>query len=233
MIAFGVCIGERAVFERYAAPGLARAAEADSALAEIEARSIFEGYNEALDCFAARAGLEALVLLHEDVEIGDAALCDKLRARLADPGVAIVGAVGASGVRSLCWWEGRMRGRVAETRGVVGPGPGHGEDVDAVDGLLLALSPWAVRNLRFDAASFQGFHGYDVDICLQARAAGRRVVVEDLGLFHHTRGGIGAGEEFWAADAELRRKWSAQGLDMASDPEMAARARSFAVAERA
>jgi hypothetical protein len=233
MIAFAVCIGDRTTFERYAAPGLVRAAEPDSALAEIEAGSIFDGYNEALDCFAGREQLEALVLLHEDAEITDPALCAKLRATLSDPAIAIVGAIGASGVRSLCWWEGEVRGRVSETRGTIGDGTGFGTDVDAVDGLLIALSPWAVRNLRFDSEHLRGFHGYDVDLCLQARTAGRRVVVEDLGVFHHTRGGIGSGDDFWAADAELRRKWAARGLPMASDEEMAAQHRAFRVAQRA
>ena len=50
--------------------------------------------------------------------------------------------------------------------------------------MLLVLSPWAVRNLRFDEALALG-HGYDVDYCLQARAAGRKVMTADLALTHH------------------------------------------------
>jgi GT2 family glycosyltransferase len=57
-------------------------------------------------------------------------------------------------------------------------------EVDTVDGLLLVLSPWAVRNLRFDE-SLGRFHGYDLDFCLQARAAGRKVVTADLKIVHH------------------------------------------------
>ena len=38
---------------------------------------------------------------------------------------------------------------------------------------MIVLSPWAVRNLSFDER-VAGRHGYDVDICLQARAAGKR-----------------------------------------------------------
>ena len=74
---------------------------------------------------------------------------------------------------------------------------GHDEDVDAVDGLLLVLSPWAVRNLRFDADRFDHFHGYDVDFCFQARAAGRRVVVDDIELLHHTNGGYNDVADFF------------------------------------
>jgi Glycosyltransferase like family len=231
MIAFAACIGTRETYERFARPGIALYGEPDSALAEIETDSIFAGYNEALDAFSGYDDLEALVLLHEDLEIRDPGFCTKLRARLIDPSVGVIGAIGAENVRSLCWWEGAVRGRVLETRGVIDHGAGCW-DVDAVDGLLMVLSPWAVRNLRFDAQRFHGFHGYDVDFCLQARAAGRRVVTEDLLVFHHTRGGIGDGEQFWCADATLRAKWAGRGLGMASDAEMASRTRSFATVER-
>jgi hypothetical protein len=231
MIAFAACIGTPETFERYARPGLARCAEPDSPLAEVETDSIFAGYNEALDAFSAYDDLEALVLLHEDVAIEDQAFCAKVRARLTDPSVAVIGAIGAAGIRSLCWWEGLVRGRVWETRGLIDHGPGR-HDVEAVDGLLMVLSPWAVRSLRFDTASFHGFHGYDVDFCLQARAAGRRVVTEDLVVFHHTRGGIGNEADFWTADAALRAKWGERGHDMASDAEMAARTRGFVTVER-
>lgn len=233
MIAFATAIGTREVFERHARPGVAACSEPGSPLAEIECDSLFTGYNEALDHFATVEDLEALVLLHEDVELCDPGICDVLRARFAsDPAIAVIGAIGARGVRSLCWWEGEMRGRVLETRGLIDHGGGC-HDVDSVDGLLLALSPWAVRSLRFDAERFHGFHGYDVDFCLQARAAGRRVVTEDLALVHHTRGGIGDGEDFWRADALLREKWAARGRPMASDAEMDPAARSFGVVARA
>jgi GT2 family glycosyltransferase len=231
MIAFAACIGTRETYERYARPGLARYGDPDSPLAEIDTDSIFAGYNEAMEVFSAYGDLEALVLLHEDVAIEDPAFCAKVRARLHDPSIAVVGAIGATGIRSLCWWEGQIRGRMLETRGLIDHGAGC-FDVEAVDGLLMVLSPWAVRNLRFDADRFHGFHGYDIDFCLQARAAGRRVVTDDLVVFHHTRGGIGNEVDFWTADAALRRKWTGLGHDMASDAEMASRTRQFVTVKR-
>jgi hypothetical protein len=120
--------------------------------------------------------------------------------------VAVVGAIGARGVTSLAWWEGKGFGRAIETRGVVDFGGGS-HDVDSVDGLLMALSPWAARELRFDDQSFTGFHGYDADICFQARAAGRRVVVEELALVHHTKGGYGDMAAFKRCDSAFRAKW--------------------------
>ena len=43
----------------------------------------------------------------------------------------------------------------------------------------MVLSPWAVRELRFDE-SLGKLHGYDFDICMQARAAGKKVVTADF-----------------------------------------------------
>ena len=80
-------------------------------------------------------------------------------------------------------------------------------DVDTVDGLFLALSPWALRNLVFDEETYTGFHAYDADICMQARSAGRRVRVLQLDLFHHTKGGFGDKAQHRAADDAFRRKW--------------------------
>jgi hypothetical protein len=211
MIAFAACIGSEEKFRLLAQPGLRKVCEPDSLVAEvITDSSIFTAYNEVLDAFAERDDLEALVLLHEDLEIVDSDFCAKLRRRLAEPDVAVIGVIGARGVTGLAWWEGEGRGRCLETRGLVDFGGGR-HDVDSVDGLLLVLSPWAVRNLRFDDETFSGFHGYDADICFQARAAGMRVVVEELAVVHHTKGGYGDMDSYRACDRAFRAKWNLAG----------------------
>jgi 2-polyprenyl-3-methyl-5-hydroxy-6-metoxy-1,4-benzoquinol methylase len=78
-----------------------------------------------------------------------------------------------------------------------------------IDGLIMVLSPRAVQQLRFDEQTFTGFHGYDADICFQARRAGMRVVVDDLEVIHHTKGGYGDPAAFLAADRAFRAKWIA------------------------
>jgi SAM-dependent methyltransferase len=212
MIAFAACVADEEKYGRIAIPGLRLAAEPDSLI--IQARheeSIFAAYNEVLDAVRDRDDLEALVLLHEDTEILDPGFCDQVREALADEDVAIVGVVGARGVTSLAWWEGQCFGRVTETRGVLDFGGGTHE-VDTVDGLLMVLSPWAVRNLRFDEERFSGFDAYDADICFQARAAGRKVVVAPLDVAHrHSRDGTQRatddGGSYERNDAAWRAKW--------------------------
>src|SRR4051794_27855073 len=208
MFVFATCVGSAEKYERYARPGLRRAAELDSLIVETSSEtSLHEAYNEILDAVAELPGVEALVLLHEDTEILDAAFCEHVRRCLAEaPDAAILGTVGARRVQGLSWWEGERRGRVAETRGELDFGAGRHE-VDAVDGLLLVLSPWAIEHLRCDTERFSGFHAYDLDLCFQARAAGKQVLVDELRVFHHTKGGFGDREAFLRADAAFRTKW--------------------------
>ena len=215
MIAFGCAITDSQIYRRCAEPGIALAREEDSKVVPLAstglnnpdetfrehnlAGSVFRSYNVIIDQVKDLEGLEALVLLHQDAEIIDSDFCSRLRAALADPDVAIVGCAGAIGVRSIAWWEGSVKWASFEHRyrdhgggAIEGPTwdrdeiPPYGEtgEVDTIDGFMIAMSPWATRELRFDESLGQ-FHGYDFDICLQARAAGKKVVAEDMKVIHH------------------------------------------------
>jgi hypothetical protein len=131
------------------------------------------------------------------VEILDPAFCDKVRLALEDPDVAIVGAVGATGVRTIAWWDGELSAApVVQRYQAFGGGelpafswkeraPAPAE-VEVVDGRLMVLSRWALETLRFDE-SLQLGYGYELDLCLKARAAGRKVMTADLRVAYHTR----------------------------------------------
>jgi hypothetical protein len=223
MIAFGCAITEPAIYDRHAGPGIDLAAEGDSARFAFRATSsIFRSYNLILDRAAPREDLEALVLVHQDTEIVDPELCAKLRRALADPEVGVVGCIGATGVRSIAWWEGSVTWasfihRYAELGGGDLPGfswptgnrPPFARtgEVDVVDGFLMVLSPWVVRNLRFDE-SLGSLHGYDVDLCLQARAAGRKVVTADLRAIHNHSLELVSDIDGWVeAHMRVAEKW--------------------------
>lgn len=200
MIAFGCSVTKPDVYERCAAVGIRRAAEADSTVDPMpSAGSIFRSYNALLERHAGRPGLEALVLVHQDAEIVDADFCEIIRRALADPDVGLVGCVGAVGVRSIAWWEASVTcasfiNRYEEHGGGdlesfswswnEAPAYARTGEVETLDGFIMALSPWVVANLRFDE-SLGSFHGYDLDFCLQAREAGRRVVTADFRAIHH------------------------------------------------
>lgn len=211
MISFGVCIGNEETYKSHAFPSISMVAEADSVLlTSRDNASIFEAYNEMLAYLAGKDDLEALILLHEDVELKDPHLLEKVRASMKQPRAGVTGVIGATGVTSLAWWEGQGRGRCDETRGLIDFGGGDHE-VDAVDGLFMALSPWAVRTVNFDTQRYSGFHGYDVDYCFNVRQAGGRVAVADIELFHHTKGGFGDEAQYRRCNEIFVEKWSLNG----------------------
>jgi hypothetical protein len=79
--------------------------------------------------------------------------------------------------------------------------------VETVDGFVLVLAPWAVREIRFDE-SLGNFHGYDFDFCLQVRAAGRKVVTADLRAIHHHSLDLVSEPERWVeAHIRVAEKW--------------------------
>jgi hypothetical protein len=219
MIAFGSSIIDAEAYRRFARPAIQAIAEAGSAVYAFAALgSICRSSNLLLDAAAAREDLEALVLVDQATEITDPDFCRKAREVLSDPTVAVAGCVGATGVCGLAWWDGSVsRGPVTHRYYEHGGGevpvcswaadvapPG---EVETVDGALMVLSPWAVRNLRFDEALALG-HGYDLDFCLQARAAGRRVVTADLSAVRHQPLELVREHNVWVeAHIRLAEKW--------------------------
>ena len=202
MFVFASAVTDPEVFSRAAQAGVARLREADPTIEQIvfaSVGSIFRNYNLIIDQVKDRDDVEALVLIHQDAEIQDPEFLEKVRAALADPDVAIVGCAGAVDVRSIAWWEGSITWasfthRYDELGGGEIPAfswlneslPPYARlgEVDSIDGFVMALSPWAMRNLRFDE-SLGRIHGYDFDICMQARTAGKKVVTADLQVVHH------------------------------------------------
>jgi hypothetical protein len=223
VIAFGTAVTDPEQYRRYAEPGIKLAREPDSAvIPNVGAGSLFRSYNLLLDLATEYEDLEALVLVHQDAELVDPQFCAKLREALSDPEVGVVGCVGALGVRSIAWWEGSVTwGSFIHRYQELGGGdlPAFAWDdsnlapsartgpVDTVDGFVLGLSPWTVRNIRFDE-SLGRLHGYDFDYCLQVRAAGRKVVTADFKAIHHHSLELVSEPDTWVeAHMRVAEKW--------------------------
>jgi hypothetical protein len=246
MIAFGCAITEEEPYWRYTEPGIRRAAEDDSEVYVFAAiGSTARSYNLLIDHAAARDDLEALVIVDAHAEIADPGFCAKVRQAAADPDVGVVGCAGARGVRSIAWWEGEVVSAPITLRyqqfggGQIpafdwaNPAPPPAE-VDSVAAFLMVLSPWAVRNVRFDEELLLG-PGSEVDFCRTVKEAGRKVTVADLHVvFHDSVELLSERErEVWMqAHAQVARKWEPRmtGVD-AADVDWKARARR-AEAER-
>jgi hypothetical protein len=252
MIAFACAITDPDDYERYAEPGIKRAAEPDSeVLAFASAGSIFRNYNLLKEMVADREDLEALIFLHQDTEIVDDDICAKVRSAFADADVAIIGCAGSIGARSIAWWEGSVNWsgflhRYHEEGGGDIPALTWDEEdvptfaklgeVDTIDGFLMGMSPWAVRNLTFDETLGQ-IHGYDLDICLQARAKGKKVMTGDFRAIHHHSLEMIKGVDGWVeAHIKVAEKWDGQmphvGGGAGDWRQRARRAEAEAAAER-
>jgi len=223
MIVFASSITDPELYRTCAEPGIRLAAEPDSeVIANAAAGSIFRSYNLIMDSVAEREDLEALVLLHQDSELASPDFCATLRRALSDPDVGVVGCVGAVGVRSIAWWEGSVTwasfthryrelggGELPALSWETGKLPAFAQtgEVDTVDGFVLVLSPWVVRNVRFDE-SLGLLHGYDFDFCLQVRDAGKKVVTADFRVVHHHSLELVSNPETWlAAHMRIAEKW--------------------------
>lgn len=230
MIAFACAVASEEKYERFALPGIERARAPGAPLIEIRGRTcIFAAYNEILDEVERDPRIEAVVLIHEDTEIRDDRFEDKVRWALNDPAVAIVGTIGSVGVQGIDWWihaygigssilepiDPEVLFETPLLQGSEISGSGSSGEADMVDGYMMVLSRWAIRELRFDERGLgPGFHGYDADICFQARERGRKVFAVEMAVVHH-RNSVSPTpyrEDWMRAQIAFRRKWERRGM---------------------
>jgi hypothetical protein len=228
MFVFASAVTDPDVFERAAGAGVRRLQEIEPETELIvfaSMGSIYRNYNLIVDKVKDRDDVEALVLIHQDAEIHDPEFIDKVRAALADPEVAVVGCAGAVDVRSIAWWEGSITwasfthryeelggGEIPAFSWMADKLPPYARlgEVDSVDGFVMAITPWAMNELRFDESLGQ-IHGYDFDFCMQARAAGKKVVTADLQVVHHHSLRLITDVESWiTAYMRVAEKWDAR-----------------------
>lgn len=62
-------------------------------------------------------------------------------------------------------------------------------EVAAVDGMWFCIPTWIMRNIEFDSISYDHFHCYDLDICMQIHMLGKKVGVLSNVLIEHKSGG--------------------------------------------
>ena len=230
MIGFGCAVHSEQKFRDYAMPGIDLVRKPGAPLIVKRGKTcLFNAYNSILDDAREDPTIEAICLIHEDTEIRDDRFEEKVRWALNDPEVAIVGTIGAVGVQGIDWWvhdygigssilEPIDAAQLYETPLLEGSemsGTGGFGDVDMVDGYLMVFSRWAINELRFDEVEVgPGFHGYDADICFQARSMGRKVFVSEMAVAHH-RNSISPTpyrEDWMRAQIAFRRKWERRGM---------------------
>ena len=151
-----------------------------------------------------RARGDILVFMHEDAFFMEGGWDAVLAKKFADP---TLGLVGIAGTQYLFpdppGWvvAGRpfIRGKVVhETHAgdrfhlTVFSWDEKDSEVVAVDGLFFAVRRSLFERIRFDEATFDGFHFYDLDICMQVRQTHRLIVTPDLLVKHQSGGAFDA-----------------------------------------
>jgi GT2 family glycosyltransferase len=163
---------------------------------------ICAAYNGGVD----RAVGDILVFVHEDVfflEPGWGSVLEKKFS--ADPQVGLVGVVGTQYLfRNSASWAaaGRpfIRGHLVnefhdtgEYFMTVFSWDKNDAAVVAVDGLFFAIRRDLFNRIRFDETTFDKYHFYDLDICMQVRAAHYRCIVTwDIFVKHLSSGDAGS-----------------------------------------
>jgi tetratricopeptide (TPR) repeat protein len=160
-----------------------------------DARSLAEAYNRAVRASTA----DIVVLSHDDVDILAADFAPRLLRALQT--VDVVGVVGSTRMQGpTVGWAGHphLRGWITHHSwgerewqvDVLDPRP-LATGAVLLDGVFLAAKRRVLNAIPFDAATFDGFHLYDVDWTYRAANAGFHLgVVADLLLVHASRGGF-------------------------------------------
>lgn len=214
MIGIGCATSSERNFKAGASRAIEHIAEPDSILLRRHgAGPPGDAWNEMLDEFADQPDLEAVVLLHEDVAISGEFLATARDLLAAGPKVAVLGAAGVRKASSGAWWEGERFGAInwplIVPGGVRRQYSRGAHEVEFVDGMAVVLSGWVARTLRFDGALAPLVDVQVADMCLQARAGGRRVVVSSAFEVTSYRTYVGSMRhpEWVGAAVALGRKW--------------------------
>ena len=158
-----------------------------------DARSLCEGYTRGL----AQSLGERLVFSHDDVEFVTPDVARRLKLHLGT--WDLVGVAGTTRLINGVWTaagDPHVFGLVIYPDGegwykvsVAGKGPLCVDGVQALDGCFFACRREVAETIGFDAATFDGFHYYDLDFTFAAHLHGYRLAVcRDLALIHASQG---------------------------------------------
>lgn len=178
--------------------------------------SIFEAYNMGVKM----AKYSNLVFMHEDILFRTSnwgtMICSAFSNK--NDAIGVIGVIGSPIVMDLSygWWEGVPHvGSVIQNKSTAKFTHNDTYDViesleleDAIvcDGLFLAFPRDIFNYISFDTKTYNGFHCYDLDICMQAICLGYKVkVINNILLEHYSEGK--PDRKFAESMFEFYKKW--------------------------
>jgi GT2 family glycosyltransferase len=169
-----------------------------------DARSLSEAYNRGFG----RSSGDVVIFSHDDIEIVSEEFASRLLRHLSSSDLA--GVVGTTRLAGTSWiaagWP-RLHGCIVHPNrsnpGLVFDcyGPPPRDPIQAVDGVLIAANRRVCEALRFDEATFDGFHFYDLDFSHRAFVEGFRIAIAWDVLVRHDS--VGHSDASWQKYAQL------------------------------
>lgn len=178
--------------------------------------SIFEAYNIGVE----RSSYPYLCFIHEDVmfrsRLWGKLLCEAFRQNEV---IGLIGVIGTTILPylPLGWWSSDIIcGNVIQSDKSKKIKHNHEylktestpilSSAVVVDGLFLSMPRTIFDIVKFDTTNFNGFHCYDLDICMQVITNGYKVfVAENIVIEHFSMGN--ADERFIEALRKFNKKW--------------------------
>jgi len=163
-----------------------------------DAASLAEGYNRGM----AQSTGDILIFSHDDILILDPGFADKLAQRLEH--LDLLGFAGTDKLITATWFgagQPHLHGVIAHAK----PGDRHlslnvygvhdwpvAGNIQAIDGFCMVATRSTALAVGFDAATFDGFHLYDLDFSYSAYLAGYRLgACCDIPILYESSGNFG------------------------------------------
>ncbi|MBC7887148.1 MAG: hypothetical protein H7Z13_04615 [Ferruginibacter sp.] len=179
-----------------------------------EKKGLARVYNQ----LAAEARFDILCFVHEDVIIHTTGWGESLEKLLANKEIGLVGISGAVYKSKYpAPWSAcdqslyrthsiqHFSGRPQPVTININPASTQWAEVAVIDGVLMATRKSVLKEYAFDEKLLTGFHGYDMDYCLQVGQRYKLVVTYELLLEHLSSGNFN--ENWITASFKIHRKW--------------------------
>jgi len=160
--------------------------------------------------------------MHEDISFETKNWGLIVRKHLNDPGVGIIGVAGGSSKSMVPWsWSPVIHdSEINIIQHYKYAAKGHAyihksnypenklsiRKVVSLDGVWMCARRDVFRQFQFDADSFQGFHGYDIDFSLQVSTKFAVCVVFDVLIHHYSEGSFN--KQWMQSAIKVSNKWS-------------------------
>ena len=142
--------------------------------------------------------------MHEDILYHSKNWGKEVYKRFEDESIGMIGVLGTQympDTPSAWWWTGCRVGSVLQSvNNILGAnntyinGDPVNSDVDAVvvDGLWFCIRKELFERIQFDEITFDSFHCYDHDICMQVISQGKRIIIaHNIKIEHASLGNVG------------------------------------------